>query len=94
MGRDVGLVGRSTKQAKWSLVMKQRIFGRNRRYPFCGRGGGSIGLSAANLAIQVNKGRAAFDASTPSHMLSQLAYPQPRGRLDARGHEPAGQLNF
>jgi hypothetical protein len=55
---------------------------------------GAIGLSAANLAIQVNKGRAAFDASTANHMLSQLAYPQQRGRPDARGHEPARQLNF
>ena len=55
---------------------------------------GAIGLSAANLAIQVNKGRAAFDASTASHMLSQLAYPQQRGRPDALGHEPARQLNF
>jgi hypothetical protein len=56
---------------------------------------GAIGLSAANLAIQVNKGRAAFDASTANHMLSQLAYPQQQqGRPDARGHEPARQLNF
>jgi hypothetical protein len=30
---------------------------------------GAIGLSAANLAIQVNKGRAAFDASAASQML-------------------------
>jgi hypothetical protein len=55
---------------------------------------GAIGLSAANLAIQVNKGRAAFDASTANHMLSQLAYPQQQGMPDARGHEPAPQLNF
>jgi len=54
---------------------------------------GAIGLSATNLAIQVNKGRAAFDASAASHMLS-LAYPQQRGSPDARGHEPARQLNF
>ena len=30
---------------------------------------GAIGLSAANLAIQVNKERAAFDASAASRML-------------------------
>jgi hypothetical protein len=53
---------------------------------------GAIGLSTANLAIQVNKGRAAFDASNANHILSQLAYPQQRGRPDARGHEAA--LNF
>lgn len=55
---------------------------------------GAIGLSAANLAIQVNKGRAAFDVSASSHMLGQLAYPQQRGTPNARAHEPAGQLNF
>jgi hypothetical protein len=55
---------------------------------------GAIGLSAANLAIQVNKERAAFDASASGHMLGQKAYPQQRGRPDARAHEPAGQLNF
>jgi hypothetical protein len=53
---------------------------------------GAIGLSAANLAIQVNKGRAAFDASAASHVLRQLAYPQQQSMPDARGHEPA--LNF
>ena len=41
---------------------------------------GAIGLSAANLAIQVNKERAAFDASAASHMLGQLANPQQRIR--------------
>jgi hypothetical protein len=55
---------------------------------------GAIGLSAANLVIQVNKERAAFDASAASRMLGQLAYPQQRGTPDARAHEPAGQLNF
>jgi hypothetical protein len=55
---------------------------------------GAIGLSAANLAIQVNKERAAFDASAASHMLGQLAYPQQRGTPDTRAHEPAGQLSF
>jgi hypothetical protein len=55
---------------------------------------GAIGLSAANLAIQVNKERAAFDASAASHRLGQLAYPQQRGTPDAHGDEPAGQFNF
>lgn len=54
---------------------------------------GAIGLSAANLAIQVNKERAALDASAASRMFGQLA-PQQRGMPDARAHEPAGQLNF
>jgi hypothetical protein len=55
---------------------------------------GAIGLSAANLAIQVNKERAAFDVSAASHRLGQLAYPQQRGRSDAGDHEPVGQFNF
>jgi len=55
---------------------------------------GAIGLSAANLAIQVNKERAALDASAASHMFGRLAYPQQRGTPDAHAHEPAGQLNF
>jgi len=55
---------------------------------------GAIGLSAANLAIQVNKERAVFDASAANHRLGQLAYPQQRETSDARGHEPAGQFNF
>jgi hypothetical protein len=53
---------------------------------------GAIGLSAANLAIQVNKERAAVEASAASHMLGQVAYPRQRSTPDA--HEPAGQLNF
>jgi hypothetical protein len=55
---------------------------------------GAIGLSVTNLAIHVNKERAAFDASAVGHMLSQVAYPQQRGTPDARANEPAGQLNF
>ncbi len=55
---------------------------------------GAIGLSATNLAIHVNKERAAFDASAVSHMLGQVAHPQQPGTPDARAHEPAGQLNF
>jgi hypothetical protein len=66
----------------------KRIFGRNWRYPFAVAVAAAIGLSAANLAIQVNKGRAAFDASAGSHMLDQVAYPQQRGTPDARAHLP------
>jgi len=40
---------------------------------------GAIGLSAEILPSQVNKGRAAFDASAASHMFGQLAFPQQRG---------------
>jgi hypothetical protein len=37
---------------------------------------GAIALGAANLAIQVNKERAAFDASAASQKLGQLTSPQ------------------
>jgi hypothetical protein len=36
---------------------------------------GAIGVGAANLAIQVNKERAASDADTASQKLSHFAYP-------------------
>jgi hypothetical protein len=36
---------------------------------------GAIGLGAANLAIQVNKEKAASDADTASQKLSHFAYP-------------------
>jgi len=36
---------------------------------------GAIGLGAANLAIQVNKAKAASDADTASQKLSRFAYP-------------------
>jgi hypothetical protein len=49
---------------------------------------GAIGLSAANLAIQVNKERAAFDSSAASHILGQLAYPQQRGTPDTPTNLP------
>jgi hypothetical protein len=56
---------------------------------------GAIGLGAANLAIQVNKERAAFDASAASQKLGQLAYPPPSlGAADTHADEPAGPLNF
>jgi hypothetical protein len=43
---------------------------------------GAIGLSAANLAIQVNKERATFNASAASHTIGELDYPQHRGTPD------------
>jgi hypothetical protein len=56
---------------------------------------GAIGFSAANLAIQVNKERTAFDASAANHMLGQMAYPQQGGTPPhARAQEPADQMNF
>jgi hypothetical protein len=35
----------------------------------------AIGFGAANLAVQVTKERASFDAAAASERLSQLAYP-------------------
>jgi hypothetical protein len=52
----------------------------------------AIGFSAANVAIQVTKERAAFDASAVSQKLGQLAYPP--GAADTHANEPAGVLNF
>ena len=37
----------------------------------------AIGLAAANLAIQVNKEQAAFDAGTGSPKLSRIVLPPP-----------------
>ena len=48
---------------------------------------GAIGLSAANLAIHVNKERPAFDTSAASHMLGQVAYSEHPGTPDARVHD-------
>jgi len=55
---------------------------------------GAIGLGAANLAIQVNKERAAFDAAA-SRKVGQLSTP-PAAVAPAGIHvdPPAGQLNF
>jgi len=56
----------------------------------------AIGFAAANLAVQVNKERAAFDAAAASQKLGQLAYPplSPRiGRTNGDETLPAG-LNF
>lgn len=56
----------------------------------------AIGLSAANLAIQVNKERAAFDARAASPNLSQLARPPRLPDTDARdiNNTPPTGLNF
>jgi hypothetical protein len=48
-----------------------------------------IGLGAANLAIQINKERATFDASAASHKLGQLAYPPPGRQTRAPTNLPA-----
>jgi len=54
----------------------------------------AIGLGAANLAIQVNKERAALDASAAGQKLGQLAYPPLPGTADTRSDEAGGPLNF
>jgi hypothetical protein len=54
----------------------------------------AIGLGAANLAIQVNKERAALDTSAASQKLGQLAYPTSPGTADTRADEARGPLNF
>jgi hypothetical protein len=56
---------------------------------------GAIGLSAANLAIQVNKERTAFDAAAMSRQVGQLPSPPPlTGTKGIRTDEPVGQLNY
>ncbi len=54
----------------------------------------AIGLGAANLAVQVNKERAALDAFAASQKLGQLATPPSPGTADTRADEPGGPLNF
>jgi hypothetical protein len=55
----------------------------------------AIGLGAANLAVQVNKERAAFDVAAASQKLGQLEYPQPSPvAVEKRSDEPASQLNY
>jgi len=54
----------------------------------------AIGLGAANLAIQVNKERAALDASAASQKLGQLATAPSPGTADTRADEPGGPLNL
>jgi hypothetical protein len=80
---------------KWEdMVMRNEVVDEIGDTRFAVAVAGAIGLSSANLAIQVNKERAAFDASAANHMFGRLAYPQQRGKLDAHAHEPTGQLNF
>lgn len=52
----------------------------------------AIGLGAANLAIQVNKERAALDASATSQKLGQLT--NPTSAVKMAPDEPGGALNF
>ena len=56
----------------------------------------AIGFAAANLAVQVNKERAAFDAAAASHKLGQLAYPplSPRTGLADGDETLPTKLNF
>jgi hypothetical protein len=54
----------------------------------------AIGFGAANLGVQVNKQRAAFDAAAASQKLDQPAHPSPDAAItDADKTLPAG-LNF
>lgn len=53
---------------------------------------GAIGIGAANLAVQVNKERAAYDAAALSHKTGQAAGPSSAAGI--RIDEPAGQLNY
>jgi len=56
---------------------------------------GAIGLGVANLAVQVNRERAAFDAAAMSQKLSQQVYPPPTaGTKEIRRSEVTDQLNF
>jgi len=57
---------------------------------------GAIGFGAANLAVQVNKERAAFDATAASQKLGQLApTPQaPNAGTTDDGSAPPSALNF
>jgi hypothetical protein len=54
----------------------------------------AIGLGATNLAIQVNKERAALDASAAGQKLGQLGYPPSPGTADTRADEAGVPLNF
>ena len=53
---------------------------------------GAIGFGAANLAVQVTKERAAFDAAAISQKMGQLIGPAPS--TDIPPGEPAGQLSY
>lgn len=56
----------------------------------------AIGFGAANLAVQVNKERTAFDAAVASQKLGQLAYPplSPGTGLTGGDETPPTRLNF
>jgi len=54
----------------------------------------AIGLGAANLAVQVNKERAAFDANAGSLKLSHLAHPPPNARTTEVDKTLPVGLNF
>jgi hypothetical protein len=50
----------------------------------------AIGFSAANLAIQLNKERAAFDAPAASQKLGRSTYPPPSASAaETHSNEPA-----
>jgi len=56
---------------------------------------GAIGLGAANLAVQVDREREAFDAAAMSQKLSQQVYRRPTaGTKEIRTGEATDQLNF
>jgi hypothetical protein len=61
--------------------------------------GGAIGLGAANLAVQVNKERAAFDAAVIGRAAGLTITPPlgditPLDMQRIRSGQPAGQLNY
>jgi len=56
---------------------------------------GAIGLTASNLAVQVNKERAAFDAAAVSRQIGRLpSPPAPASATVPRVEEPVSQLNY
>ena len=56
---------------------------------------GAIGLGAANLAIQVNKERAAFDSAAASQKVGRVVTPPPvTTSTGIRTDESASQLNY
>lgn len=56
--------------------MRREILDETRDMIFAIAMAAAIGLGAANLAVQVNRERAAFDANAGSPKLSRLAHPQ------------------
>jgi hypothetical protein len=56
---------------------------------------GAVGLTASNLAVQVNKERAAFDAAAITRQVGQLPSPSPPAVTTApRTDVPAAELNY